>query len=491
MVYVGDDRGRAQGDLRDVAGGVHFGRLDVNDRGILEAGEGWAFGTGSARNVGEHARRTQQENDADAEAVNGGESGQKRSPTRPAPSGTKEARGRGGHQGVHGEQAEEKNRQAEQSMAYAAEVGGEEKEGQLAGCLGAETVDDADAEAGALVQVDGSHGLRVRFAGLPRVEAAVQPARRADQQGRPGLGQDRAFAPDERAQHVEREHDEGQPDQALGPAIHAARKRELEADDDRAQHGYGSSVSQGVHQAEPHGSRGTCLDAGDVGDGGDVVVVEAVAEAEDRARKQDDIEGSAHEAKNPETMLPVSHPGKRKFRNKGLDAVKAAERKRKAYQPKRASGLDEVGGLASLGRNVSRVLAGGRTALHTCDGDPPNFFVVQVTQSVCGRILAQAPGVHAHLVAGLEMSAGVQPNRHPVALHLRDHAGRALYVRRRTVVFERLDQCFQGGFEGARSSLRIGGLGGRDGVAGAGACGGAAGRTRIEASGADGGAKPH
>ena len=53
-------------------------------------------------------------------------------------------------------------------------------------------------------------------------------------------------------------------------------------------------MAEGIGESEPHGSRGALLHAGDIGDGRDVVIVEAVAEAKDGAGEQREFERCIH-----------------------------------------------------------------------------------------------------------------------------------------------------------------------------------------------------
>src|ERR1035437_4060388 len=63
-------------------------------------------------------------------------------------------------------------------------------------------------------------------------------------------------------------------------------QRELKHDDGTAQYGNHDPVSYGVEQAKPHTAPAIGLHTGDVGDGGDVIVVEPVAETENRRREE-------------------------------------------------------------------------------------------------------------------------------------------------------------------------------------------------------------
>src|SRR5450755_3153496 len=94
----------------------------------------------------------------------------------------------------------------------------------------------------------------------------------------------RRVAGEQRSQNIDAENEQGEPDQALGDAIDAMRQRELKHDDYASEGRYRGGVSQGIEQTEAHPSPAIGLNAGDVGDGRDVVVVEAMTEPEDGRR---------------------------------------------------------------------------------------------------------------------------------------------------------------------------------------------------------------
>ena len=53
-------------------------------------------------------------------------------------------------------------------------------------------------------------------------------------------------------------------------------------------------MAEGVEEAEAHAFAPGALDGGDVGDGGEVVVVEAVTEAEEGAGEESEFEARRH-----------------------------------------------------------------------------------------------------------------------------------------------------------------------------------------------------
>ena len=69
---------------------------------------------------------------------------------------------------------------------------------------------------------------------------------------------------------------------------------DVKEDDGGSEDGDGEGVAEGVEEAETHAFSPGALDAGDVGDGGEVVVVEAVAEAEEGAGEEGEFEARRH-----------------------------------------------------------------------------------------------------------------------------------------------------------------------------------------------------
>ncbi len=93
---------------------------------------------------------------------------------------------------------------------------------------------------------------------------------------------------------VDREEDEGGADEALADGIEAGRNGEVKGDDTDAERGDGEGVAEGVEQAEAHAFAPVALNAGDVRDGGEVVVVEAMAQTEQGAGEKGELEGVGH-----------------------------------------------------------------------------------------------------------------------------------------------------------------------------------------------------
>ncbi len=99
---------------------------------------------------------------------------------------------------------------------------------------------------------------------------------------------------EEADEDVDGEEDEGGSDEALADDVHVVGEGEVKEDDGGAEDGDGEGVAEGVEEAEAHAFTPGALDAGDVGDGGKVVVVEAVAEAEEGAGKESEFERGRH-----------------------------------------------------------------------------------------------------------------------------------------------------------------------------------------------------
>ena len=68
----------------------------------------------------------------------------------------------------------------------------------------------------------------------------------------------------------------------------------MKEDDGGAEQRDSKRVAESVEQAELHAFAPVALDAGDVGDGGEVIVVEAVAEAEEEAGEKCELERGRH-----------------------------------------------------------------------------------------------------------------------------------------------------------------------------------------------------
>ena len=102
------------------------------------------------------------------------------------------------------------------------------------------------------------------------------------------------FAAEEADEDVDGEDDEGRADETFAYDVHVAGQPDVKEDDSGAEDGDGEGVAEGVEEAEAHAFFPGALDAGDVGDGGQVVVVEAVTEAEEGAGEEGEFERGGH-----------------------------------------------------------------------------------------------------------------------------------------------------------------------------------------------------
>ena len=102
------------------------------------------------------------------------------------------------------------------------------------------------------------------------------------------------LAAEEGDQHIDGEDDERGADETFADGIEMCGEREMQEDDGGAEEGDGKRVAKGVEQAELHAFAPVALDAGDVGDGGQVIVVEAVAYAEEETGEKGELERGRH-----------------------------------------------------------------------------------------------------------------------------------------------------------------------------------------------------
>ena len=167
----------------------------------------------------------------------------------------------------------------------------------MRGGFGAEAVDNAYGEDGALVVAEGEGiGPGEGWVG-EEAEAPPGVTRAGDEEGDAaaadvgvtGTREVVAMAP-EGGEDVDGEGDEGGAHKAFADGIEVLGEGEVEEDDGDAEDGDGEGVAEGVEQAEAHAFAPAALDAGDVGDGGEMVVVEAVAEAQQEAGKESELE---------------------------------------------------------------------------------------------------------------------------------------------------------------------------------------------------------
>jgi hypothetical protein len=244
--------------------------------------EGWEFVAGS-----------EEEDDADDKAVGGGEGRDERLDARAVGAGDEDAGGAGGHESVHEEEADDEAEKAEEASAGASEVGGQEEEEELRWGFGAEAVDDAYGEDGGAVVAEGERGGLWGDGIGEAADAPLGVACSGDEQGDAAAGSGvvvmvSRFAVEEGDEDVDAESDESCSDKSLADGVHVLGEADVEEDDGGSEDGDGEGVAECVEEAPG------ALDGGDVGDSGEVVVVEAVTEAEEGAGEESEFEARRH-----------------------------------------------------------------------------------------------------------------------------------------------------------------------------------------------------
>jgi hypothetical protein len=97
------------------------------------------------------------------------------------------------------------------------------------------------------------------------------------------------FAEDSR-NYADAEQDESESDEPLAPVVKSLWQAEVELEDGDAEDGYSEGVAEGVGHAEAQTAAPVALYGCDVGDGRQVIVVEAVAQPQQQAGAQRGIE---------------------------------------------------------------------------------------------------------------------------------------------------------------------------------------------------------
>jgi len=160
-------------------------------------------------------------------------------------------------------------------------------------------VNDADDEDGAAIVTEGE-GIGSRSVGC--AEGTDTPGgvtRSGDEKGDAAAGDvvmvgGIRFAAEKADEDVDGEDDEGGSDETLADGVHAARKGEVKEDDGSGEESDGESMAECVEEAEPHTFPPGALNAGDVGDGGEVVVVETVTKAQEGAGEKGEFKRRRH-----------------------------------------------------------------------------------------------------------------------------------------------------------------------------------------------------
>ena len=243
---------------------------------------------GSARGDGEFnlaqgwqtVRDSKEEDDADDAAICGAGPGDDAIESGAQAAASKGAAERGGHQPVHRNQAKSKCAQSHHSAGCSSEIGGEEEERQLAWGLSADSMQHADDEDGFAGVVPAEVG---RFGGGGVDDAAKTPA--APYQAVCGNGQAAiqmrvVRVANQGGDDASAEDDQRQADEFLSPVVNALGKPHVQLQDEHTQRDDGKGVSNGVGHAEANAALPTALHGGDVGNGSQMVVVEAMAQTQ-------------------------------------------------------------------------------------------------------------------------------------------------------------------------------------------------------------------
>jgi len=160
-------------------------------------------------------------------------------------------------------------------------------------------VDDAYGEDGGAVVAEGE-GIGLWGGGIGEAaDAPLGVACSGDEQGDAAAGSGVVvmvlrFAAEEGDENVDAESDESGSDESLSDGVHVLGEADVEEDDGGSEDGDGEGVTEGVEEAEAHAFSPGALDGGDVGDCSQVVVVEAVTEAEEGAGEEGEFEARRH-----------------------------------------------------------------------------------------------------------------------------------------------------------------------------------------------------
>lgn len=160
-------------------------------------------------------------------------------------------------------------------------------------------MDDAYGEDGGAVVAEGE-GIGLWGGGIGEAaDAPLGVACSGDEQGDAAAGSGVVvmvlrFAAEEGDENVDAESDESGSDESLADGVHVLGEADVEEDDGGSEDGDGEGVAECIEEAEAHAFAPGALDGGDVGDGGEVVVVEAMTEAEEGAGEESEFEARRH-----------------------------------------------------------------------------------------------------------------------------------------------------------------------------------------------------
>ena len=242
----------------------------------------------------ETIRNPEQENDPDDATVGCSGPGDGMVQARMVAGGGEGAAHRCGHQGIHGYQAKREGRQTHQAPGCSAQVGGEEKQRQLARRLSSHTVQDANDEHGLSV----IHPLETLGLGKVPVKTSphspCHPQHSIDGDGQAAFDAAvtmavRVFSQNS-SYYANAENDQSKPDQPFSPVIQPLGETQMQLQDGRPQRGHSKSMAQGICHTQAQAAAPVALYRGDVGDGGQVIVIEAVAQSQQEARAERGVE---------------------------------------------------------------------------------------------------------------------------------------------------------------------------------------------------------
>lgn len=159
----------------------------------------------------------------------------------------------GGHECVHGDQADGEGDEAKDAAGCSAEVSCEKEEGELAGGFRANAVEHADEEDG----FSGVHPLKtVGFGGLTVETSADLPGDPEDAVDGDGeaafnaaVGMAMSVFAEDSGDDADAQNDEGESDEAFRPMIQAFGEAEVHLENEDAEGGDGEGMAQGVGHA--------------------------------------------------------------------------------------------------------------------------------------------------------------------------------------------------------------------------------------------------
>ena len=102
------------------------------------------------------------------------------------------------------------------------------------------------------------------------------------------------FSTKEADEHVKRKDDQSSAYEPLAKRIQMPRKPEVKEDDCCSKNGDRQCMAECVEQTKPHTFTPCALYAGDIGDCGQMIVVEAMAKPEQSAGEQSEFERGRH-----------------------------------------------------------------------------------------------------------------------------------------------------------------------------------------------------